>query len=218
MNSRRALIWVPRGPVGVALFFLLLALGIAAAVALSIVLLAVAAVGVVGLGVYGVGRTLLSDTRERLTGPRADGPEVEVLAGPERADEIYLRGVEEFDHLVTALLRVDAEQHDGWRQRRQLRRAAERIERLRAGLERAERTLATGNGPEAIRPGLWELLVASQELERYFDALLGFPRSRVLREQIAELERLQQQAAALDRRRDALLLRLRATDLRGERA
>jgi hypothetical protein len=40
----------------------------------------------------------------------------------------------------------------------------------------------------------------------------------VLREQIAELERLQQQAAALDRRRDALLLRLRATDLRGQRA
>jgi hypothetical protein len=131
MNQRRALVWMPRGPGGIALFVLLLALGIAAAVALSIVLLAVLAVGVVGLGVYGVGRTL-----------------------------------------------------------------------------------ATGNGPNAIGPGLWELLIAAQELERYLDGLAGFPRSRVLREQIAELETLRQRGAALDRRRDTLLLRLRHTDLR----
>jgi hypothetical protein len=122
--------------------------------------------------------------------------------------------VEEFDQLVTALLRIDPAKRNGWRQARQLRNAAGRIERLRAGLERAERILATGKGPDAIGPGLWELLIASQELERYLDGLAGFPRSRVLREQIVELEALQQRGAALDRRRDALLLRLRHTDLR----
>jgi hypothetical protein len=214
MNQRRALVWMPRGPGGIALLILLLALGIAAAVALSVVLLAVAAVGVVGLGVYGVGRTLAGDVRERFGAHGTAGPQIEVLDGPARPEEIYLRGVEEFDQLVTALLRIDPAKRNGWRQARQLRNAAGRIERLRAGLERAERILATGKGPDAIGPGLWELLIASQELERYLDGLAGFPRSRVLREQIVELEALQQRAAALDRRRDALLLRLRHTDLR----
>jgi|GEM_PF-6331813 len=209
--------WELRGAAAIGLALLLIALVAFAVITLSLVLLALAIVCMAALALAGLGHRLWTALRQRLP-IRPAPPTVEIIDRAARPEHIYLDGVREFDALTTLLLSVSPAKRHTWRAGRLLHRAETRIERLRARLEQAERAVAAGYGTTRIQPGLWELMAAAQALERYLDALMGFPRSRHPTEQLAEAEAIRQQGEALDRRRDALLLRLRRTDLRDARA
>ena len=213
-KRQRVVLWYPSGAAGALLVALLVALMVVALFSLSLALLALAVAGLVALACLNAGKRALA----ALHGMRRRPPAIEVLERGAPPEQVYLDGVREFDTLTTLLLSVDPAKRHAWRTGRLLHRAETRIERLRARLEQAERDLAEGRGFAGIQPGLWELMAAAQALERYLDALMGFPRSRHPREQLAEGEAIRRQGEALDRRRDALLLRLRRADLRDARA
>jgi len=206
--------WVPRGPAGIALFLIAVMVILALVVTLSAVLLAVAIAAGLALGVAHIGGRLLGGTRDSVEGRPSDRGRRR-LGNADRPLERYLADVEEFDHVTTQAARFDPDGNDSWRKRRRLRGLADRSTLLRESAIGVERAVSRDHAAEAARPGLWELIVATSELQRYLNDLLGYPTTRGRPSQLRELQSLHERRDEVVQRRDALVRRLQETDLRG---
>ena len=211
---RRQIMWVPRGPAGIALFLIAVMVILALVVTLSAVLLAVAIAAGLALGAVHIGSRLLGGTRDSVESRPSDRGRRR-LGNVDRPLERYLADVEEFDHVTTQAAGIDPDANDSWWNRRRLRGLADRSSSLRESAIGVERAVSRDHAAEAARPGLWELIVATSELQRYLNDLLGYPTTRGRPSQLRELQSLHERRDEVVQRRDALVRRLQETDLRG---
>jgi hypothetical protein len=211
----RQLLWVPRGPLGLALFVVLIAVLAALAVVVSALLLTAAIVGGLALAAYQGGKVLLAgnDRRRTVHLPEIDG---RFLHRRERPLETYLSLVEEMDHLTTQALALQPPNPGAWRSGRKTVRLLDRAVALREHAIAIEREVATQHGAETAQPRLWELVVASTELVRFYQAMAEYPSGRHHAGQMRELADLRARREQIDRRRDDLIRHLQETDLRDQ--
>ncbi|MHB8575584.1 MAG: hypothetical protein ACYDCQ_09655 [Dehalococcoidia bacterium] len=213
----RQFVWIPRGPAGIALFVVVAALLVFLLILLSLVVLTAAIAAAAGFALYQGARRALGG---RQGGDRRVG--ARLRRGYQAIDgqplEQYLSDIEAYDHLVSRIARFDLDTIESWRGRRALTGIAGRVDALRESALAVERSVAQDLSADAARPGLWELIVAVTELQRYNHDLRDFPTTRGRAAQTRELQALSARRDEITHRRDELIRRLQQTDLRGVEA
>lgn len=204
------------GVIAAAIFAVIMGLFVATLlVALLALALAAAALAAFGYLSYRIARWLWAYYRRRSAEHRARHPApelrglLEMARTPDPLDR-YLLAVREFDRLSTALLEVPPAELGRWRSGRRAAALAEQAEMLHEAVREIERELSAGPTVGGALAGVWELAIATDELWAYCRDLrnLRGPPS------LAQVRRLESRRTALLARRDALVTRLRETDLR----
>ena len=189
---------------------------VALTLVIALLLMALAAAAVLGAAYLGYRSTrrLLAGSRRpavRSTGRRAD-PElrgfVEMARTPDPLDR-YLLAVHEFDRLSGATLSVDPAGLTGGRAARRAADLAEQAYNLVDAVNEIERQLSADPSAEKALANVWELSVAAGELWSYCRDLRDARHDPSL----AQVRWFISRRTALLNRRDALVARLRDTEL-----